>query len=343
MIGRQLPPLVLVSFALAITGADEAHAQNVQGDTGNGLFAACFAPQQLAKKSGEDRPRRGIRKFDRTPKIGELAEALTIPDGLRGAIRRVKITDGRKLVALTLDLCESTGEVSGYDGAIFDYLRAQKIKATIFVGGKWMRSHGERSQQLVLDPLFEIGNHAEAHRNLRMLSGKYLQREILGPQQSYEAVRSGLLQKQCVKDASDGLVHVPRRMGLFRFPFGACNPVALKAVHDQGLLAIQWDVSTGDPTPGQSARRMVSHVVRRTRPGSIIIAHANGRGHNTAAALPLLISKLKTKGYQFVTVSELLSSGTPEIARTCYDSRPGDTDRYDQFFRQVKARSRRRR
>jgi hypothetical protein len=38
---------------------------------------------------------------------------------------------------------------------------------------------------------------------------------------------------------------------------------------------------------------------------------------------------MKAMGYQFVTVSELLARGKPVIAPTCYDNRPGDTDRYD--------------
>ena len=60
-----------------------------------------------------------------------------------------------------------------------------------------------------------------------------------------------------------------------------------------------------------------------------MISHANGRGWNTAAALPLAIPKLKAMGYTFVTVSELLARGKPVITETCYDTHPGDTDRYD--------------
>ncbi len=63
-----------------------------------------------------------------------------VPDALRGAIRRVELPKGRKLVALTFDLCEQPGEIAGYDGAVIDYLRAKTIKATLFAGGKWMRS-----------------------------------------------------------------------------------------------------------------------------------------------------------------------------------------------------------
>jgi peptidoglycan-N-acetylglucosamine deacetylase len=69
--------------------------------------------------------------------------------------------------------------------------------------------------------------------------------------------------------------------------------------------------------------------VRNVRPGSIVIAHANGRGHHTAEALLVAIPKLKAMGFEFVTVSALIAAGRPVMSDTCYDSRPGDTDKYD--------------
>ena len=62
------------------------------------------------------------------------------------------------------------------------------------------------------------------------------------------------------------------------------------------------------------------------RPGSIVLFHANGRGWSTEAALPGIVSALQAKGYEFVTVTELLAAGEPVMSETCYDSRPGDTD-----------------
>jgi hypothetical protein len=47
----------------------------------------------------------------------------------------------------------------------------------------------------------------------------------------------------------------------------------------------------------------------------------------------MALPQLKAKGFEFVTVSELLAQGTPEISATCYDARPGDTDKYDAFFK----------
>ena len=285
---------------------------------------ACFAPQSLAARAGEREPVKGNRAFDRSDAPRTLAPFAPVPAHLRGAIRRVDLPKGQKLVALTFDLCEQPGEVSGYDGAIVDYLRANGIKATFFTGGKWMRSHDERTRQLVADPLFEMANHGWSHRNLRLVAGDAMKLEIEGPQRAYEAARARLAADQCLPPKAP-----PDRLGLFRFPYGACNQASLDAVNDAGLLAIQWDLSTGDPSPGTGAQAIANSIVRQTRPGSIVIAHANGRGFHTAAALPLALPKLKAAGFTFVTVSELLAAGTPVVEPRCYDSRPGDTDRYD--------------
>ena len=293
------------------------------------LQAACFAPPSLAAVSGENVPFHGDHRFDANSAKAELQPATPIPAELRGSIRRVEVPKGQKLIALTFDLCEDRGEVAGYEGRIFDYLRAQNVKATLFAGGKWLRSHLSRTEQLMTDPLFEMANHAEAHRNLRKLDGTALSDEILGPQRAYENIRTHLATTQCAAQASDGMQTVAPRLGLFRFPFGACNPAAMAAVNDAGLLAIQWDLSSGDPDPHMTAGAIAEQILRHVKPGSIIISHANGRGWHTAEALPLVIPKLKALGYEFVTVSELLAAGRPVIADSCYDSRPGDTDRYD--------------
>ena len=290
------------------------------------LAQRCVTPAELSARPGEEHPLKGIHTYDAPEKPLTLAPFSPIPQNLRGAIRRVELPAGKKLIALTFDLCEQPGEIAGYDGAIFDYLRAQGIKATLFTGGKWMRSHAERFPQLLSDPLFEIANHSSAHRNLRLLSGAALEAEIAGPQQAYEQLRATTTANQCYAKAA---ASTPPRLSLFRFPYGACNDASLAAVNDAGLLAIQWDVSTGDPAPGTSAQEIANAMVRGVRPGSIVINHANGRGFHTAAGLPLAIPKLRAAGYQFVTVSELLAAGKPVIAPTCYNNKPGDTDRYD--------------
>jgi len=301
------------------------------------LINACWSAQELAGKVGEAARKRD-RTFDAPP--GETAplEGWLVtpvepaPPEALGAIRSVTLPPGRRLIALTFDLCEQPGEIAGYDGAIIDFLRRENIKATFFAGGKWMRSHAERTRQLMADPLFEMGNHSEAHRNLRLLNGQRLIDEVAGPQHAYEAIRSELANRQCAATHVNAMQSIAPRLKLFRFPYGACNAQALREIHDQGLRAIQWNLSTGDPSQGQSAAAII-RAMAGAQPGAIVLNHANGRGWHTAAALPHAIARLRARGFEFVTVSELLAAGEPVIVPGCYDSRPGDTNRYDNLAR----------
>jgi len=292
------------------------------------LLNSCWAPDALAGKPGENIARKRNHSFDKPPADLATPEGHE-PDTPYGAIRSVKLPAGRKLIALTFDLCEQPGEIAGYDGAIIDFLRRENIKATFFAGGKWMRSHEDRTQQLMSDPLFELGNHSEAHRNLRLLSGQRLHDEVAGPQRAYAAIRAHLSEKQCTAAAgSSTMQSIAPRLSLFRFPYGACNPAALKELQAQGLRAIQWNLATGDPDPRESSATIIRAMLQ-AKPGAIIVNHANGRGWHTAAALPFAIDKLRKKGFEFVTVSELLAAGEPVVSSECYDNRPGDTNRYD--------------
>jgi peptidoglycan-N-acetylglucosamine deacetylase len=168
---------------------------------------------------------------------------------------------------------------------------------------------------------------------VRGLVGADLLREITSPIVTYRQQRQTIQSHQCAAGQRLAMQSIPEQPALYRFPFGACSAEALDAVQSAGLRAIQWDVSTGDPAATQSAQAIANEMIAHTRPGSIIIAHANGRGIHTAAALPLAIPALKAKGFQFVTVSELLAAGRPVVVDSCYDNKPGDTDKYDVFWK----------
>jgi peptidoglycan/xylan/chitin deacetylase (PgdA/CDA1 family) len=298
---------------------------------------SCWRPAELRARPGEERIAKNIAgAYVRLPATTSPRRP-PLPAGLRGALRRVDLPRGIRRIALTFDLCEQPYEIAGYQGDIVDFLRDRDIAATFFAGGKWLLTHAERASQLMSDDRFEIANHAWEHRNLRLLSGARLAAEIDGPQRAYADLRRRLAERGCPRPPATRPAR-PARPGtladditLFRFPFGACNAAALEAVNDRGLIAVQWDVSAGDPWRGQTVERMVTHVVKRTRPGSILIFHANGRGWKTGQALPRIVDALSARGYEFVTISELLATpgARPRFTSTCYDSRPGDADRYD--------------
>jgi peptidoglycan-N-acetylglucosamine deacetylase len=291
---------------------------------GAGMLQSCWTPESLAGRPVE---KLSQVSHDQTPNPAAKLPTAT-PSPVTGSIRRVKLPPGRKLVALTFDLCESGMEIAGYDGAVIDYLRAQKVKATLFAGGRWMVHHGERSAQLMADPLFEIGTHGWSHANLHVVTGPAVDEEIAGGLAAFAETSEALNARACVRQAAD-VSRIPAAPKLFRFPFGTCTPEALAVVASEGQLAIQWDVVTGDPDRHITPEAIAHAVLAETKPGSIIVAHANGRGLRTAEALPLFVPQLRARGYEFVTVGELLAAGTPEIAPTCYERRPGDNARYD--------------
>jgi peptidoglycan-N-acetylglucosamine deacetylase len=78
---------------------------------------ACWTPSDLAYHKGDERVQKAAARI--APPQRSLAEYS--PTAQRGAVRRVKLTAGKKLVALTFDLCEQPFEISGYQGGIVDF------------------------------------------------------------------------------------------------------------------------------------------------------------------------------------------------------------------------------
>jgi peptidoglycan/xylan/chitin deacetylase (PgdA/CDA1 family) len=293
------------------------------------LFKNCFTANDLAAKKGErNTRRRGPGAYLKPPvvKRPRLAPAKLSAE-YRGSIRRVNVGT-QKIVALGFDIGEQNNDFAGYDASVIDTLRKYNIKSTMYVGGKWMATHPERAKQLIADPLFEIGNHAWTHGNFRVLKQQEVEDQIWFTQAEYEKQRRALADLEC---ANSGMNLIPKRIATFRFPYGTCNARSLKQVNDAGLPAVQWDVVTGDPSKGQSARA-IERALLNVKPGSIVVAHANGRGWNTGKALKSAIPKMIKAGWKFVTVTELLEMGKPVIAKTCYENRPGDNKRYDRIF-----------
>lgn len=249
----------------------------------------------------------------------------------RNSIRRVELPVGKKLTAFTFDLCERENETSGYDAELIGILRENRVKATFFAGGKWMRSHPEQTMQLMSEPLFELGGHGWVHENFRLLGRAEAEKRLLRAQELYHSLREEL-RKRCREGESTAVMErIPSELRLFRFPFGTCNADALDMLAAHGVAAIQWDVVSGDASKGQSAKGITELVLRQAKPGSIVIFHANGRGHGTARALPGLISELRARGFAFATVTELLESGRPLASSECYELKPGDNKHYDKF------------
>ncbi|HEY4672444.1 MAG TPA: polysaccharide deacetylase family protein [Gemmatimonadaceae bacterium] len=194
-----------------------------------------------------------------------------------------KIESGRKVVALTFD----DGPNPDATPLILDTLREKNVRATFFVLG----SHAERWPELVRrisNEGHQLGNHGYFHRKLQFKSPFYVSRDI----------RLGI---RAIKRAG---APAPK---YFRAPHGFRSPWTTPIASSYGERTVGWSLGVWD-----SDRPGVEEILRRTlegvSPGSIVLLH-DGDGYNpdgdrmqTAAALPLIIDRLKEQGYEFATL-----------------------------------------
>jgi polysaccharide deacetylase family sporulation protein PdaB len=207
---------------------------------------------------------------------------LPLDDGGPSAIYSVK-TD-KKVVALTFDI--SWGEER--TGPILDVLEQKGIKkATFFLSSPWSEGHPDIVKRIV-DAKWEIGSHGHKHENYSTLSDA--------------EIRAQITKSDSILKKVTGL----KQINLIRYPNGDFDKRVLKIADEMGYKSIQWDTDSRDwMNPGVD--QIVNRVVTKAHPGDIILLHASDSCRQTKDALPQIIDQLRAKGYEFVTVSELLA------------------------------------
>ena len=189
-----------------------------------------------------------------------------------------------KRIALTFD----DGPHYKYTAEILDILKEYGAKATFFVVGEL----AERYPELILRELaegHEVGNHTWSHPKMAKLTNDQLKNEILHTE-------------RLLNEIAD------YRPKLFRPPEGSFKKSSEELAESNDYTLILWTVDTRDwaHTPVEQIAEMVEN---ETEAGSIILCHDFiGRDSPTPDALRKFIPALLDKGFEFVTVSELLAS-----------------------------------
>ncbi len=218
-----------------------------------------------------------------------LALGMTSPGPVAAPVEHGPRTGNR--VALTFDACTTTREATPFDARIPAILRSLHAPATLFVGGGWAGSERSELASLSRDSLFEIANHAFHHPHLTRLGEDGIRSELVRAQDEIATVTG-------------------RRPVLFRAPYGELDERVVRVASSLGLTTVEYDLPSGDPDPHASASRLVEWVVGRARPGSIVVLHMNHPRFHTAEALPGIVTGLRARGFELVTVGQLLG-GTP--------------------------------
>lgn len=184
---------------------------------------------------------------------------------------------------------------SWFNKDVYETLKRENVKATIFLTGLWVKNYPDEAKMIAKDPLFEIGNHSYSHfafapkcYNLPTINDNEDKKEI-------ESAQKIIYDTTGVK---------PK---FFRFPGGCHEKSDFEIVKNLGFGIVQWDVISGD-SYSKNPDQIAKIVESRVKNGSIIVFHISGGPYapETNKALLKIIPYLKSKGYKFVKISELI-------------------------------------
>lgn len=194
----------------------------------------------------------------------------------------------KKVVALTFDI--SWGDKRAEP--ILQVLQEKKIShATFFVSSVWSQSHPDLVKK-IQDTGYEIGSHGHKHDFYSKLSEEEIRKQIT----TAHAILSDITGKQ---------------PNLIRLPNGDFDKRVLRIAEELQYKVIQWDTDSMD-WMNIGTDKIVNRVVTRTHPGDIILMHASDTVTQTHEALPAIIDQLRSEGYEFVNVTQLITQTETE-------------------------------
>lgn len=170
-----------------------------------------------------------------------------------------------------------------YTDKLLNTLKEKGVKATFFAVEFWVEKYPEYVKR-ISDEGHVIGTHSKTHSHMSKLSESEIIEELESSKEAIESV-------------------ISKKVTVFRPPFGDYDDLLIKTAKMMDLYTIQWDVDSLD-WKDYSADKICKRVVNGVKSGSIILCHNNGL--HTAEALPRIIDELIGKGYEFVTVPELI-------------------------------------
>lgn len=200
---------------------------------------------------------------------------ITIKSKYTGVNAKCKIVVQKtNYIAFTFD--DGPGE---YTDTLLDALEKYNCKATFFVLGARASSY-EKQLKRAYDSGMEIGSHTYSHQNLKTISKSKIKQEISKTKNAIKKVTGA--------DPT-----------LLRPPYGNYNKTVSKYA---GVPMIYWDVDTLD-WKYKKTNYVSKTILKQCKKNDIVLLHDI---HKTSVdgfikALP----KLKEKGFELVTVSEL--------------------------------------
>jgi cellulose synthase/poly-beta-1,6-N-acetylglucosamine synthase-like glycosyltransferase/peptidoglycan/xylan/chitin deacetylase (PgdA/CDA1 family)/spore germination protein YaaH len=242
-----------------------------------------------------------------TPTIGEIKvgfdpKTFTITDQTyiklptKYVIRRYGYAPGK--IVLTFD----DGPDPNYTPRILDILKREKVPASFFVVGSMVEKNIPLLRR-IYDEGYEIGNHTFFHPDISTISVQRVSLELNATRKLIESVTG-------------------HSTVLFRAPFNAdAEPQTIAEIipvaqsRKENYINIGEFIDPHDWEPGVTADSILARVKAQYKNGTMLLLHDAGGDtrEETIKALPGIIHFLKSKGYQFTTIADVLKKNKDEL------------------------------
>ncbi len=209
-----------------------------------------------------------------------------------------------KLISLTFD----DGPSAEYTPKVLDILGTNHVPATFFVVGVNAEENGALIQREYREG-HTVGNHTYDHPNIAKLSPETVRIELSTTLRILE------------RELGHGTI-------LFRPPYNADSEpttpdeiVPIQEAQQQGYVTIAESIDPRDWEHGRTPDQIVTEVLTELQEGAeegesnhlILLHDAGGDRNATLHALPTLIETLRAKGYQFVTLEDIMGRTRAEV------------------------------
>ena len=189
----------------------------------------------------------------------------------KGVTSRFDTTEKRLFLSL------DDGPTEHLTGWILDQLDQYGAKGTFFCLG----SQAERFREqyhAIIDRGHATGNHTHNHLKGWFTGGETYVKDV---------IRAG----KFIDSA------------LFRPPHGLIRPSQIYILREQYHIVL-WDVMSGDYRQRATPEKIIRHVTRRAKPGSVVVFHDSRKAEkNLKEALPMILEYFDSKGYVFLPLT----------------------------------------
>lgn len=192
--------------------------------------------------------------------------------------KQYTIDPDKPMLALTFD-----DGPSAHTDRLLDIFAKHGGKGTFFVVGNLIDSRKTTLRRIAAEG-HEIGNHSWNHRQLTNLSDEEVKDQIM-------------MTRAKIYDVTGVDCRIVRP------PYGACNDSVRAVGAQMGVSFVNWSVDTLD-WKTKNADAVYKEIMQDASDGAIILCHDLHK--TTVDAMERVIPELLAKGYQLVTVSQLM-------------------------------------